>query len=200
MSDQSVKDLKKELYLTMHKAQSMLELAEDGFMKSKPASLDKADELAKEIQTKEDGLTASLAKLAASNNEARSLLAVPSHIEKIATSINRISEGSRVRIKEGALFSDKAIAETGKLFSKAKDALKKAGEAAVTGAQATAETALTDSAAIERMANDFATAHEERLVTGECTPKSSSIYLDMLYAFGEMGAHVKNAVKKFSGK
>lgn len=200
MSEQTIKDLKKEIYLLMHKAQEMLELTEDGFMKSKLASLDQADELAKEIHAKEDVLTATLAKMASTNSEARALLTVPSHIEKAATSIKRITENSRVRIKEGMLFSDKAINETGKLFTKTKEVLKKAGEAAVTGAQAALETARDDADSMERMANEFSTAHEDRLVTGECSPKSSSTYLCILYAFEDMGGHIKNAVKRFSAK
>ena len=64
MPEQTIKDLKKEIYLLMHKTQEMLELTEDGFMKNKLASLDQADELAKEIHTREDALTATLAKMA----------------------------------------------------------------------------------------------------------------------------------------
>lgn len=200
MAEQTVKDLKKEIYLLIHKAQSMLEVSEDGFMKGKMSSLDQAEELAKEIHAKEDVLTAALAKMAATNSEARSILSVPANVEKIATAIKRISENSRERIREGLLFSDKAIFETGKLFSKTKDILKKASEAAVTGAPATIETVLSETDALERMANDFATAHEERLVTGECSPKASSNYLCILYAFDDMGAYIKNAVKKLSEK
>jgi len=196
---ETVKDVKKDIFLIMHKAQEMLELTEDGFAKNKLAALDQADDLAKEIHAKEDALTATLAKIAAANSEARTLLPVPAHIEKIATSIKRITESSRARIKEGMLFSDKAILETGKLFAKTKEVLKKAGEAAVTGAKATVETTLADSDAIERMANEYATAHEERLVTGECSPKSSSTYLCILYAFEDMGAHIKDATRKLSG-
>lgn len=200
MSEPTVKDVKKDIYLAMHKAQSMLELTEDGFMKSKASSLDRADELAVEIQAKEDNLTTLLARMASSNNEARSILTVPAHIEKIATSIKRIGDNSRSRIKEGLLFSDKAILETGKLFTKSKDILKKAGEAAVTGSQATLQAVLAESDTLERMANDFATAHEERLVTGECSPKSSSTYLCILYAFEDMGAHIKNTISKLTVK
>jgi Na+/phosphate symporter len=198
MPEQTVKDLKKEIYLMMHTAQEMLELTEDGFMKNKLTSLDQADELAKDIHVKEDALTTSLAKLAATNDDARALLTVPSHIEKAATSIKRITENSRLRIKEGMLFSDKAISETGKLFTKTKDVLKKSSEAAVTGARSALETSSTDADAMERMSNEFSTAHEDRLVTGECSPKSSSTYLCILYAFEDMGGHIKNAIKRFS--
>jgi Na+/phosphate symporter len=199
MPEQTIKDVKKEIYLIMHKALEMVEMTEDGFTKNKISALDQADELAKEIHVKEDSLTAMLAKLASTNADARALLTVPSHIEKIATSIKRITENSRSRIKEGMLFSDRAILETGRLFTKAKEVLKKASEAAVTGSKATIETTLQEIDTIERMANDFATAHEERLVTGECSPKSSSTYLCILYAFEDMGAHIKDATRKLAG-
>ncbi len=200
MPEQTIKDLKKEIYLSMHKAQEMLELVEEGFMKNKLASLDQADELVKEIHAREDVLTATLAKMASTNNEARMLLTVPSHIEKIATIIKRITESSRTRIREGLLFSDKAVNETGKLFALTRDVLKKSSEAAITGAQAAIESTIADADAMERMANNFATAHEDRLVTGECSPKSSSTYLCILYAFEDVGAHIKNAVNRLSSK
>jgi len=200
MSGQTIKDLKKDIYLVMHKTQEMLERAEDGFMKSKIPSLDQADELAKEIHAKEDALTTSLAQLSASNAEARSILTVPAQIEKIATSIKRITENTRTRIKDGMLFSDKALNDTGKLFTKSKEVLKKASEAAVTGSSAAIAGILSEANTIERMSNDFATAHEDRLVSGECAPKSSSTYLCLLYAFEDMSAHLKEAVKKLEVK
>jgi Na+/phosphate symporter len=200
MVERTIKDLKKEIYLTLHTAQSMLELTEDGFMKNKLSALDQADELAKELHAKQDALTASLAKSASADIEARALLAATSHIEIIAANIKRINEGCRARVKEGLLFSDKGIREAGKLFAKAIEILKKAGEATVTGAAATVESTLIESDAIRRMATEFATAHEERLMACECSPKTSSTYLGMLYAFEDMGAHVKDAMKKLSGK
>jgi len=200
MPEQTIKDIKKEIFLIMHKAQEMLELTEDGFTKGKLAALDQAEDLASEIHTREDALTATLAKMAASNAEARAILGVPAQIEKIATAIRRIVDNSRTRIKEGQLFSDKAIMETGKLFTKSKEVLKKAGEAAVTGAKAAVETVIADSNTIERMTSEYATAHEDRLASGECIPKSSSTYLCLLYAFEDMAAHVKDATSKMATK
>ena len=123
MLEQTIKDVKKEIFLIMRKAQEMLELTEDGFAKGKLASLDQAEDIANEIHVREDALTATLAKMAASNTEARAILGVPAQIEKIATAIRRINDNSRTRIKEGQLFSDKAIMETGKLFTKSKEVL-----------------------------------------------------------------------------
>jgi len=200
MPDQTLKDIKKDLYLLMHKAEQMLELTEDAFTKSKTASLDQAASLAGEIRAKEDALTEKLAKLATSDSAARAILSVPVHIEKIAVSIERIITNVRVKIKEGLLFSDKAVQETGRLLVQGKEMLKKAGEAIVTSSPESMETVRIDSESMIRLANDFATTHEDRLVAGECSPKASSNYLCMLYAFEDMAAHAKDAVKKLSVK
>jgi Na+/phosphate symporter len=200
MVEQTVKEIKKELYLLMHKMLEMLDLAEDGFTKHKLSTLTEADELAKEIHAKEDSLIAALAEIAATDNEARALLAIPSLIANTTISISRITEGCRTRTKDGLLFSDKAISEAKKLFSTAKNILKHAGESTVTAAKASIDTTLMESDALMRMANEFATAHEERLVAGICKVSCSSTYLRMLYAFEDIGAHMKDVVQRLSVK
>lgn len=200
MPDNAMKDIRKDLYLLMHKAEQMLELTEDAFMKNKIGSLDQAESLAKEIRSQEDALTEKLAKLAPSDSSARAILSVPVHIEKISVSIERVVSNVRVKIKEGLLFSDKAIQETGRLLLKGKELLKKAGESVVTASPESMETVRVFSDAMIRMSNEFATSHEDRLVAGECSPKVSSNYLCMLYAFEDMASHAKDAVNKLSSK
>lgn len=200
MSDQAVKDLKKDIYLMLHKSLEMLELAEDAFVKNKLAALDEAEDLAKEIQAKEDRLTDALSKISSSNTEARAILGVPAHIEKIAYNLRRLTDGIRTKITDSLLFSDKAIQETGTLFAKAKDVLKKAGDASVTANVAVSEAVMSGADEIVRLADGFATSHEDRLVTGECSPKASSTYLCILYSFEDVVSHTKEVIKKLTGK
>ena len=79
---------------------------------------------------------------------------------------------------------------------KAKIDVKEVGEAVVTGSAAGADKVKSESDAMITMANKFATTHEDRLVAGECSPKASSNYLCILYAFEDMAAHTKDAVNK----
>ena len=82
MAAQSVKDIKKELYLMLHKGEEMLGFTEEAFKKNKSSSLDMAAELGKEIHAKEDALTEALAKMASADSEARAILSVPAQVEK----------------------------------------------------------------------------------------------------------------------
>lgn len=201
MSDQqAVKDIKKDIYLMIHKAGEMLELTEDAFMKNKLSALDEAKEISREIKVKEDLLTEKLAKAATANSEARAILSVPVHVEKIAVSIERVMDNIRMKIQEGILFSDKAIQESSRMIAKGKDVLKKAGEALVTGSPTAVDAVKNESEVMIKMSTDYATAHEERLVTGECAPKSSSTYLCMLYAFEDLAAHTRDVLTKITGK
>jgi len=200
MTDQPLKDIKKDIYLMMKKAEQMLELSEDAFVKNRTASLDQADELAGDIRAKEDHLTEVLSKLAASSSEARGILAVPSHIEKIANSLKRLNDAIRTKIKDSLLFSDRAVKETGTLFVKTREVLKRAGEAAVSGSGTQSGTVATEADAVIRMSEEFATSHEDRLVAGECSPKASSTYLCMLYSIEDIAAQTKEAIRKLAVK
>lgn len=196
MSDQALKDIRKDTYLMMHKVEQMLELTEDAFMKNHVQSLDQAAGIAAEIRAMEDRLTEKLAKLGNTYPQARAVLPVPMYIEKIAVNIERIVEGIRTKIKDGLLFSDRAILETGKLLAKGKDILKKTSELMVTGSASSADAVRKETEAMAAMATQFATAHEDRLIAGECSPKSSSIYLCMVYSFEDIASLVKDAVDR----
>lgn len=200
MSDQAIKDLKKDIYLMLHKSLEMLELAEDAFVKNKISALDQAEELAKEIQVKEDHLTEALSRISSSNTDARVILGVPAHIEKVAYNLRRLTDGIRTKISDALLFSDKAIQEAGSLFTKSKDILKKAGDASVTSGASVSEAVIREADEVVRLADTFATSHEDRLVTGECSPKASSTYLCILYSFEDVVSHAKEVVKKLTGK
>lgn len=200
MPELTTKDIKKDIYLMLHKSQEMLELTADAFNKNRTPKLEEAMEISREIHTKEDALTAALAKIASSNNEARTIVSVPAHLEKIATSIKRMIDNTQTRIKEGQLFSDKAIHEAGTLFTTTREILKKAGDTIVTGNKAASEAVMKESDKLVRMANDFAAAHEQRLVSGEASPKSSTTYLCILYAFEDLAWHLKETVRKLTAQ
>jgi len=200
MSDQVLKDVKKDIYLMIHKADAMLQFTEDALTNSRLSALDEAREIAREMKVKKDLLSEKLAKAASVDKDALAILTVPVLIEKVGASIERVMDNLRVKIQEGILFSDKAILESGRMIAKSREVLKKAGEALVTGSAAAAETVRKESDAMIKMAADFATAHEERLVAGECSPKSSSTYLSMLYAFGDLAARTRDVLAKITGK
>jgi len=66
--------------------------------------------------------------LAPSDSTARAILSVPVHMRRSLSASERIVSNVRAKIKEGLLFSDKAIQETGRLLLKGKNCSKKQGK------------------------------------------------------------------------
>ena len=183
MPELTVKEIKKDIYLMLHKSLEMLELTSEAFMKNTLSKLNEAMDISAEIHSKEDALTASLAKLSSTHDDARTILSVPVSVEKIANAIEQIVGHTRQKIKENMLFSDKAVQDFKLLFTKTGAVLKKTADAVATGSHAAVEAVTKDSDTIVHMAMDFATAHENRLTSGEASPKSSSICLSILNIF-----------------
>jgi hypothetical protein len=52
---------------------------------------------------------------------------------------------------------------------------------------------------VERMATEYATMHEERLIAGVCVPRSASIYVKMLEAIKNTAWHSKEIAVKLAG-
>jgi Na+/phosphate symporter len=50
-------------------------------------------------------------------------------------------------------------------------------------------------AALEKMADEYATRHEERLIEGLCAPKASQLYIQMIDAFKGIAWHAKEIAK-----
>jgi Na+/phosphate symporter len=200
MPEHTVKEIKKDIYLMLHRSLEMLELTADAFVHGTSSKLTEAMDISAEIHSKEDALTGSLAKLSSTNDDARAILSVPASVEKIASAIEQIIGHTRQKIKENMLFSDKAVQEIKLLFTKTEAVLKKTADAAATGSQATLEAVTKDSDAVVKMAIDFATEHEDRLISGEASPKSSTVFLSILTIFEYLAWNAKEIVKKTAGR
>jgi Na+/phosphate symporter len=54
-------------------------------------------------------------------------------------------------------------------------------------------------AGVEKLAEEYATLHEDRLITGECMPEASSIFLKMLDAIKDIAWNAKEIAVKLAG-
>jgi Na+/phosphate symporter len=113
--------------------------------------------------------------------------------------LQRIASDVERKIKEGILFSDKAMSEINLLFERTKDILGNARDMALARNRVIAAYIKESEAEIVRTANDFSTLHEERLIEGLCMPKASSVYLEMLDAVKSIAWHSKEIAKDLAG-
>jgi Na+/phosphate symporter len=130
---------------------------------------------------------------------ASSYVSVPSHIGRIGDSLGRIALALKNKSKGNVLISDKATAELDYLFGSTRDIMVNVRDMVLAPNTLVARHMAESERAVEKMADEYATKHEERLIEGLCTPKASQLYIQMLDAFKSIAWHAKEIAKDLSG-
>jgi Na+/phosphate symporter len=134
-----------------------------------------------------------------SEGVARLYVSVPSHIQVMGDSMARLSSSLRKKINEDVLFSDRALSELEYMFERVRDMLIHCRDMVLARNTLVARHLEESDKAVVRSANEYATRHEERLIEGLCTPKASSIFIEMLEAFKETASQARNIGKDLAG-
>lgn len=116
---------------------------------------------------------------------------VPEHIGNVWKNLDRLCELIDKKISEKVLFSDRAVNETVYLLQRLVEILRPAADMILARNTFLSRYVLESQSDIEKMADEYATLHENRLITGECLPVASSIYVGMLGAIKSIAWNAK---------
>lgn len=164
-----------------------------GLISDKMAALEAADKKLERIGEEAAALGGQIAKVRRTGIHAAHYITVPEHIIMVAQNMGRITVVLKKKIREGILFSDKAIAESGYIFERTSDILLHAKDMVLVHNTLVARHLVESERAIVNIANDFSTQHEERLIEGTCSPNASPLYLEMMDAFRAIALHARQA-------
>src|SRR5262252_1849807 len=162
-------------------ARDMMLLTWAGVRAPSLAALDTAAALGRGIHKAEKDLTE---RLVTEPAETASLRLVPAHVERIGDSIEGLIRCCQQMAAEGTVFTSRGSREVNLLFECAVDLT-------LTGNRVLARHVEIESLRFEDMANEYARAHEERLVEGECRPAASSAFLAILDYLREITRHAR---------
>lgn len=193
--EKSLFDYQKKLSEATDDLLSMLNFMYDGFIKHKKSLLNDAEKLGKKVHKFEKDFTEDIIK-EGNKDSVRLLITIAGHLERIGDCFENIIRTIHTKIKEGTLFSDKAVSELNYLFNTTKDLLKNLKDLIVTFNSVLIDHMVSVGTKANQMADEFATQHEERLVTGICHPKHSSMYLDILDNLRMSVWHIKEIARK----
>ncbi len=193
--EKSLYDYQKKLSESTEDLLSMLSFIYDGFMKHKKSLLHEAEILGKKVHDFEKDFTLDVIK-EGNKDSVRLLITIAGHLERIGDCFENVIKTVHTKIIEGTLFSDKAVSELNYLFNTTKDLLKNLKDLVTTFNTVLIEHIISVGTKANQMADEFATQHEERLVTGICHPKHSSMYLDILDNFRMSIWHIKEIARK----
>jgi hypothetical protein len=175
------------------------DLLYSGLINNNLKVIGEAEGIMKHIGGRTDPLTEEITSESKADANALPYVPVPSHIRLMGDNLGRIASGLGRKAEEEVLFSDRALSELGYLFERTRDIILHTRDMVLAPNTLVARHLEESDLAVVRNANDYATRHEERLIEGICTPKASSIYLEMLDAFKEIASHARKIGKDLAG-
>lgn len=178
------------------KAVEMLRLARDGFRKQDTGPLEAAGKLGGEIHEMEKVLTGLVAGGPAEAD--RELSLVPLHLERVGDNVELLVRAIRTMVEEGVPFTERALREISTLFASAIELLECVRDLIPTGNRVLIRHVLEEGARFEATANDYALAHQQRLVEGVCMAKASSLYVALLDDLKGVEWHTRQIAAKLA--
>jgi Na+/phosphate symporter len=182
---------------------NMVGAARDAFNRHSGASLDQLKtlhgELALEIKSVGDNFGTLSEK--APKNQRASLLRLQSvltHLQMVGDNLEELSTPIGRKMKDGILFSDKAVAQANQLFDHLTGILRSILDMLKTDNDFLKGYVLEEGQRLTQACSDFATEHEARLIEGVCLPQAAPLFLAMLDGMRTIGQHAVNIAKVLS--
>jgi len=171
----------------------MLELSFQGFRKHTEESLREAEKVKDEIRKNSSELAHFLILKSSPYEKGREwakpYLSMASSLDRISYNIEGIVDRLKSKVQNQILFSDRAVKEINDIFQEAMDLLERLPDLILTQNKLLAQHIGEQVRSVFKIANGYSEEHEERLIQGVCTPKSTPIYLGILESLKGIIAH-----------
>jgi hypothetical protein len=118
--------------------------------------------------------------------------------DQMVTSVADLLSVVRNMLEDAVPFTERAMREINSLFDKGVELLECARDALVTENRVLVRHILASSAQYAQLANDYAMAHQQRLVEGVCLPQASTAYLDMLEHLKGVGRQTRRIAEELA--
>jgi Na+/phosphate symporter len=162
----------------------MLELSFQGFRKHSEEALKEVEKVKDEIRKNSSELAHFLILKSSPYEKgkewAKPYLSMASSFDRMTFNIEGIVDRLKSKVQERILFSDRAVKEINDVFQEAMDLLESLPDLILTQDKLLARHIGEQVRSVFKIANGYSEGHEERLIQGVCTPKSSPIYLGIL--------------------
>jgi len=166
--------------------------ARDAFNRHSRSSMEEMRNL---TQTAAREIEAALKKLAgekartsaAEQPEFLRLSGIYTHLQVISRNLGALADPIQKKIKDGVLFSDKAVAQTNYLFDTQTGLLRSVLDILKTDNEFLKRYTETEARNLIQACINFATEHETRMIEGVCLPQAAPLFLAILNSMRMMG-------------
>jgi Na+/phosphate symporter len=171
----------------------MLELSFQGFRKHSEEALKEVEKVKDEIRRNSSELAHFLILKSSPYEKgkewAKPYLSMASSFDRMTFNIEGIVDRLKSKVQERILFSDRGVKEINDVFQEAMNLLESLPDLILTQDKLLARHIGEQVRSVFKIANGYSEGHEERLIQGVCTPKSSPIYLGILESLKGIIAH-----------
>jgi Na+/phosphate symporter len=183
----------------------MVGAARDAFNRHSGTSLEQIKTLHEELAQKIRGTEEELGILAGkvSGEQRASLMRLQSiltHLQMMGDNLAELATPIGRKMKEGILFSDKAVSQANQLFDHLTGVLRSILDILKTDNDFLKRYVLEEGQRLTQACNDFATEHEARLIEGVCLPQAAPLFLALLDGMRTMGQRAVNIAEILSQK
>lgn len=171
--------------------------ARDAFNRHSRSSMEEMQNLsrtaAQEIEAALKKLEGEKAQAAAA--EFQRLSGIYKHLQIMSQSMGALADPIQKKIKDGVLFSDKAVAQTNYLFDTQAGLLRSVLDIFKTDNEFLKIYTESEARNLIQTCSNFATEHETRLIEGLCQPQAAPLFLAILENIRIMGQQERDIVK-----
>ncbi len=177
--------------------QAMLELSFQAFIKNNENLLTDTKAIMEKIDDQVIELAVKVPVLELEEKEEiTKILSVINSLESMKYNVIKVMHQTSSKIHDGVLFTEKAVNELKSLFGSMVDLVNDLNDVLITENQVLIKHIIDRVKVIEAETQKYATEHEERLVVGQCLPKSSTLYLLILDSLRDILWYIKSIAKE----
>jgi Na+/phosphate symporter len=168
--------------------------ARDAFNRHSRTSMEELKTLTQaatqEIMIERKNLQEQMARQAAAQQQDLLRLAkIFTHLRDITHNLVSLADPLQKKIKDGVLFSDKAVSQTNYLFDTQAGLLRSVRDIVNTDNEFLKRYTETEARNLIQACSNFATEHETRMIEGVCLPQAAPLFLTILDNMRMMGQH-----------
>ena len=172
--------LEESLITTAGKIIDIIRLISKCIVTGDTSEMDRGAALAEDVHQQEKMLTKNLLSSGLRGELFKGLVRFPSRLERIGDSLETILRCCRIKAREGISFSDKAEEELDQLFAMLLEMMNNIRDAFKTPNKLLLESIISQGRQLTGMLEDSRLAHWERMEAGFCSPRASSVFLEVL--------------------
>jgi len=197
-----MKTLYEEIRHQMHEigtgTEHCMVLLQRAFMRNSLEPLNACREKLAVFRNAEPELTKKVKELVRKDETKKEYTTVLHHLMGICDDLSELTVPLETKIKERMMFSDRAVTEISFLSQNLAELLKATGDLILVKNPILLRYVEESEIMVTKMAIDYATQHEERMIEGLCLPVASPLFLKMLEIFKGIARKAKEIASELS--